>query len=231
MKKNLLIFIILFLTLKTSFSQDKKVISTLKVKIENLQSDTLTIQLVTAKAEDKQSDWGKNIPWITAILIAILTVLTNIFISRKIALSQKEIALSQIENSRKMVQLDINKTVLSGNRQVWISTLRDSISDYIAKCHSYRIKPDQVKSKYKEASQNTGNSDLTEIFRLDTKIVLMLNSNEDDSKLLIKRLEQYTTSLFDETVITQPSEFYLQEIINVTKTILKKEWEQVKKGE
>ena len=74
---------------------------------------------------------------------------------------------------------------------------------------------------------------MTEILRLDLekKIVLMLNSNENDSKLLIKRLGQYTTALFDLTILTQKPEFYQQEIIKITKTILKKEWGRVKLGE
>ena len=59
----------------------------------------------------------------------------------------------------------------------------------------------------------------------------MLNSNEDDSKELIKLLGQYTTALFGEPQIMQEPETFQQLIIDITKTILKKEWERVKKGE
>lgn len=216
------------------------------------KSDTIFVKLVKHNVEENLNDWQKNMPWIIAFIIGSLTVIANIIISKQARKSMieslnrqlsssaettdkqlnnsKEIAISQIENSRKIVQLDFNKTVLSGNRQTWINTLRDAISDYIAKSNSYRIKLDQIKSLGKKVAQNTDNNDLTEILRLETKIVLMLNSSEDDSKALIKSLGQYTTALFDDTTITQKPEFYQQEIIDVTKIILKKEWERVKKG-
>lgn len=253
MRKIPLTVLISLLALQSTFSQDKQVADTLKGKVENLKSDTLTIQLLNPKTETTGFDWQKNMPWVGAILIGLLTVLANILISRqsrntnreslnqqlkssgemtdKQLSSAKEIALSQIDNSRRIVQLDFNKTVLSGNRQAWINSLRDAISDYIAKSNTFRIKLDQLNSLGKDAGKDTDNSDLTEILRLETKIVLMLNSNEDDSKLLIERLGQYTTALFDDTVIMQPSSFFQQEIIDITKTILKKEWERVKKGE
>ncbi len=252
MRKTFFTILISLLTLQGVFPQSKKA-DLLNAKIETSKSDTITIQLLNPKSDRTGFDWQKNMPWVAAIIIGALTVLTNILISRQShktnreSLNQqlksssettdkqlsnaKDIALSQIDNSRRIVQLDFNKTVLSGNRQAWINTLRDAISDYIAKSNSYRIKLDQVKSIGKEEAQTTDNSDLTEILRLETKIVLMLNSNEEDSQLLIKRLRQYTTALFDDAVITQPSEFYQQEVIDVTKTILKKEWERVKKGE
>lgn len=60
-------------------------------------------------------------PWIGAIIIGVLTVLTNIFINRQIRKSNIEIIESQLANVREINQRDFNKTVLSGNRQMWIN--------------------------------------------------------------------------------------------------------------
>lgn len=47
--------------------------------------------------------------------------------------NSKEIALFQIESVRKSVQIDFNKTVLSGSRQSWINELRVLISKILSK--------------------------------------------------------------------------------------------------
>ncbi len=241
------------LTLQLTYSQNKLVNDSLKAVAKKMSSDTLAIKLITEPTTVKQFDIEKNLPWIGAVLVSLLTIFANIYISRKSRKETKEslnrqlessgattdkqlnnakdIAISQIENSRKIVQLDFNKTVLSGNRQAWINTLRDAISEYIAMCNTYSIKLDQIKSKGKEAAQNADTSDLKEILRLEFKIVLMVNSNEEDSKQLINQLGLYTKALFGEPAIMQEPESIQQSIVEITKTILKKEWERVKKGE
>ena len=45
----------------------------------------------------------------------------------------------------------------------------------------------------------------------------MLNSTEEDATNLIQRLDLYTTSLFDETVITQPPERQQELLIDLAK--------------
>ena len=75
------------------------------------------------------------------------------------------------------------------------------------------------------------NNSLEELYKIAGKIRLMLNTNEEESKKLISLLERYNKALFDDTVITQPPEYFHQEILEQTSIILKQEWERVKKGE
>jgi hypothetical protein len=161
-----------------------------------------------------------NLPWISALVISILTVIINYVIS-----------WSNRKTTLQAVKLEINSTVLSANRQVWINTLRDLISDYLAKCKIHKIKMDLRHSKKDEEVIDFINSTLEELYKLSGKIVLMLNSDEKESEKLILLLERFNTALFDDTVITQPAEYFQQEILNQTKIILKKEWIRVKKGQ
>lgn len=130
-----------------------------------------------------------------------------------------------------MVKLEFNRTILSTNRQVWINTLRDLISDYLAKCEIHKIKTDLVHYKKDEELVDFINSSLEELYKLSGKIVLMLNSDEKASERLIFLLERFNTALFNDEVITQPAEYFHHEIIEQTKIILKQEWIRVKNGE
>ena len=198
-------------------------------------------------------DFQTSMPWIAAILICIISTLVNIYLNNKnqkinssnlnkqleankdITQQQlansKEITLSQIASSKEIIRLEFNKTVLSGNRQVWINNLRDLISDYLSTCTIYSIKVDQYKRSKSADFQESEFVELQNILRIETKIVLMLNSNEEDSKKLVKNLKQFTSALFDYKKIAQSSDVFKDQILETSKTIFKKEWERVKKGE
>lgn len=87
--------------------------------------------------------WSKNMPWIGAIIIGILTFLGNLIVSHYTRKSNKTVALKQIENSRiiaeQQMQLlktnserDFKKTIISGSIQLWISDFRNIISEILS---------------------------------------------------------------------------------------------------
>lgn len=171
------------------------------------------------------SSWKDQMPWVAALIIGILSVIITIVTNR----SQKQVLLRQIESSKEIARLDFSKIVISGNRQDWINKIRDNVSEYLARTETYSIallNPINDVQKLQELT----NERLTDILKLEVRIVLMLNSNEDDSKDLIKFLGLYTKCIFGEA-ITQPAEVLKQGIVEITKKILKTEWERVKKGE
>jgi hypothetical protein len=175
------------------------------------------------------SDWTDQMPWIVALLIGVISVVITIVIGKNQIKSSERTLNRQIETSKEIAKLDFNKIVISGNRQEWINRLRDNLSEYLAKTETYSIALLNP-SNTAERLQELINERLSDILALEVKIVLMLNSTEEDSKQLIKFLGIYTKCIFGEA-ITQPVEVLKQNIIDITKQILKTEWERVKKGE
>jgi len=205
-----------------------KISDTLTVRIANEVTmptipDRLTIENLN------KSDWKDQMPWVVALLIGLSSVAITILLGRRQISSSERIFSKQIETSKEIASLDFKKVVISGNRQEWINGLRDNLSNYLAKSESYSIallNPTNTADKL----QSLINERLSEILALEAKIVLMLNSNEEDSKELIKFLGIYTKCIFGEA-ITQPVEVLKQKIMEIAKKILKAEWERVKKGE
>lgn len=230
MKYKILILIIFsfILTYSQKVNND-----TLTTKIDIPKSKTLTINLVnkTDEADIVAFDWEKNMPWIGAVLIGLLTVVANVIISRqsrKTSLktinlqlnNNKEISLAQIETSKQTAQIEFNKTVLSGNRQTWINNLRDDVSHIISKLSSCSL---QKKMSHKE---------LLEIKYLITKVQFMLNPEKD--KEFISSLNDIFYCTIEITADKKtfsdltPLEKKLR---NITAETLKTEWERVKRGE
>jgi methyl-accepting chemotaxis protein len=217
----------------SAWGQNKSTPKTVENKITINNPDTLTVTLLDKfsipdrlKIETvNPPSWRDQMPWIAALIIGILSVLITILTNR----SQKQVLLRQIESAKEIARLDFSKTVISGNRQEWINKLRDNLSEYLARTETYSIallNPTNNAQRLQELA----NDNLADILKLEVRIVLMLNSNEEDSKELIKFLGIYTQCIFGQA-ITQPADVLKQRIIDITKKILKTEWERVKKGE
>lgn len=189
-------------------------------KIIQLPSDTLNI-LVENKAEQSSGfEIQKNMPWIGAILIAILTVWVNYKINEQIRETNAKNIESQLANAREINQRDFNKTVLSGNRQMWINDLRDTVSKILSKTVSLSLK------------QEITHDELQELVYLITKTELMLNPKKDKKFILaLKNLHLCFISILKEEMAFPELEEYTTSVKNYTKKTLKIEWERVKKGE
>ncbi len=175
------------------------------------------------------SDWTSQMPWVVALLIGAISVVITIVIGKNQIRSSERTLNRQIDTSKEIAKLDFDKIVISGNRQEWINKLRDNISEYLAKAETYSIAL-LSPSNTPERLQGLINERLSDILALEAKIVLMLNSTETTSQQLIEFLGLYTKCIFGETIGQSP-EFLKQRIMDITKQILKREWERVKKGE
>ena len=189
-------------------------------KIIQLPNETLNV-LVENKTEKKSSfDIQKNMPWIGAILIGILTVLANYIINIQIRKTNTESIDKQLINAREINQKDFNKTVLSGNRQAWINDLRDIISKVLSKILSLSLKG------------KITHDELQELIYLITKAELMLNPEKD--KLFIKSLKELELCFIDiqrEKKTFSDIEQFTSSVKKFTKRTLNTAWERVKSGE
>jgi len=173
----------------------------------------------------------KILPSLIALIIGILTVFVTLYTNRrqreasnstiqKQIDSNKETITKQIETSKEAAQLQFRQNVLSKNRQEWINTLRDLVSKLHSKLLIHSIK--------KGITAET----LREIYELVTKTQLMLNDKDNQSLIIvlndIKKVivkGQLGNDVTDEVAKLSNA------LMETTRTILKTEWERVKKGE
>jgi hypothetical protein len=158
-------------------------------------------------------DINQSMPWIVAFLIGFSSAIINILVSK---------------NQRKISIQAINKDILSKNRQEWINTLRDSVSQYLS---SHELS--KLIRQYDKKNKNT-QPEYKEEFKswqlLYYKIKLLLNPNEGNSKKLIELMTLLNLAT-DYSSMSKEAEYerIKNEIIKVTQIILKEEWEKVKK--
>jgi len=138
------------------------------------------------------------IPWTFALLTLILSFFTA-------------------KSTAKTSILNINKTVLSENRQAWINTVRETISQYIT-VHTVLESPIEKNDKFFEL--------LRELTYLHTKIILLLNPLEKESNELVIEVTKIAKPKNDRTEINANE--VKSRILVLTQRILKKEWERVK---
>jgi CRISPR/Cas system CSM-associated protein Csm2 small subunit len=175
-------------------------------------------------------DWQKHLPWIAAVFVGLLTVGGNIWMSSKLRStsleatrlqieSSTQISIAQISTAQRNSERDFNKTVLSGNRQVWITQLREMISQILASTASFIKRQGIMENEFEE------------IKLLIIKAELLLNDQSDRD--LIKALLDLQEICRDVILKLQPVEKLensISEIKKYTKLKIHREWEKVKAG-
>ena len=147
---------------------------------------------------------------IIAALSALFAVILGPLVSLKIANGQSRV-----------------KT-LSENRQAWINLLRDTLSEYISAMVHTSAHQAQAERDARETLEC-----LKKLSELHTKIELMLNPNENDHLELMKVLDESSKLAWRDNVqdITQMpiiSANLRVKIVELSQSILKREWERVK---
>lgn len=130
-------------------------------------------------------------------------------------------------------QQQIKSTVLSGNRQQWINTLRDCIADFQTKARIVVVETDLANYPQTSMAANATNHDdaMKAIHFLVNKIALLINPEEKDHANLILNIEQLKSHCIDEGASDRDKELLLQNAITaIGQRILKREWERVKRG-
>ena len=128
-----------------------------------------------------------------------------------------------------------NANVLSANRQKWIETLRDSVSELISILAAASV----VRTTWK-ASWDRGlgaisaRSELLDkvqrLVLVHAKIRLLLNPNEQDHQELHQAIEAASLHLRSETWSESDTEADVEAITRLAQAILKREWQRVKLG-
>jgi len=161
-----------------------------------------------ADKPDKKSDTNLYMPWVSALIIAIFTVATNVYISYNARRTSLEINRN-----------DFNKTVLSGNRQIWITEFRNLTSEIISQLAYFMAKETVSETEFKEFSLTL------------TKAELLLSS-EDHSAIVTTILKIQNSC--SEIMKNNPPNDELEDLYvlfkNQTIAALKSQWDLIKKG-
>lgn len=123
----------------------------------------------------------------------------------------------------------INASVISSNRQVWINRLRDEIATLVAIIH-------HLPSAHANDSVST-DSAISEYGKFVEKcqiIKLLINPKEIDHQELVRLIESADTKIIESinSKKAKASEFEAigQRIVVQSQIVLKREWERVKNG-
>ncbi len=144
---------------------------------------------------------------VTALIAVILSPIITIFVTKK----------------------QINASVLSNNRQVWINRLRDELAIIVATIH-------HLPSAHANQSISTDNA-IAEYGKFIEKVQvvkLLINPKESDHDNLVKLIEsagnEIINAINSRTADAKKFEEHSQRIVSQAQNVLKREWVRVKEG-
>jgi hypothetical protein len=117
-------------------------------------------------------------------------------------------------------------TVLSANRQAWINTLRDLLAECMAISGFIHI------ADWSDRKQSEFDEKMERFALVVSKIRLMLNPKEQDHKRLSEMLGELMNSIrsLKEKDAVKGAQL-MKDFVPLSQTILKSEWERVKRVE
>ena len=129
----------------------------------------------------------------------------------------------------------INASVLSANRQKWIETLRDMLAELTALLVAALVVKSRGKEKWDKgrAALNTEPGLLDKLERIvlvQSKVRLLLNPTEPDHQRLTQAIDMAFKRLQSEQSLEAETEQDIDTITALAQSILKREWQRVKRG-
>jgi len=128
-----------------------------------------------------------------------------------------------------------NANVLSANRQKWIETLRDLLAELISLLVAALVIKSGWKDKWDKGLGliNTDRAFLAKLERIvlvQWKIRLLINPTESDHRELYDTIATALKRLQSEKSHDAETEADIESITKLGQSILKREWERVKRG-
>ena len=187
--------------------------------------ETLTIKSTPDKQE-KSSFWEKNMPWIVALSIGILSALINILIANRLRNSNERSMLKQIENSKEISLVQFKSTIATKNRQEWINEVRHSLSELIengALLHYEMLSDNKLSSEISKR--------YAKILYCKTKIWLLLNKSKPEQKQVLDELDAYskaTAELLDNKITTVQHIETENKLVEAARSLFEIHWKKIK---
>ena len=187
------------------------------INIESIPEIKITIE--------QPINWYMVLLPITTIVIVIIGFLMT---RKQLEEKTKESINSfdkTIEKQTELAKNEIKLEVLSKNRQNWINSLRDELSRFMGTIKTIDNKHRMMSGRADANEINSFKDEINNLGALKYKIYLLLNPEEDDNKILLKKIEEIILMAYKKE---QPDK-KLDEIIKISQKVLKEEWKRVKK--
>ena len=155
---------------------------------------------------------------ILSLVVAALAVFVGPAISLRIAKRQIR-ASSRLANDQMLSTLAVaNKQITAPMRQVWINNLRDLLAE-ISSCALHY---------YVAGFEERSDEEYQHLTLLESRVQLMLNPNEDDHRRLEALVREMLAAIQPERGRRDDFPEIHTQVIALTRTILKREWDVVK---
>ena len=170
-----------------------------------------------------------NVAYIAAVagigsaIGGLIGTLATMRVARKQIQATVRTAEKQMATAVTLAEKDIHARVILAERMKWIGTLRDSVAEFIGNVWAARLIFEAKSTQTIDMLTTDDHAVLTRNWVLQEKILLLLNPDETDHNQLAELIGQIDVS--KELSAGQGSK-----VRTITQTILKREWERVKKG-
>lgn len=221
-------------------SNDLDEVIGIKEIAESATTEVQRIELVAEKPYDLNLSMGVDVIAVLGFAITGLIVLLSnrqtVKHSLKLIESHERLSRESAEENVRLTRSEIT----ANNRQAWINAVRNDVADFIATAYAiwdlYRIKNGRKKTLSELSNPEYAMKELFEWSRkynqaieraegLSAKIKLLTNPVEDKTKELIAGIDAAMARI---RIGDKPEE-HLHQVVLVSQSILKEEWERVKK--
>jgi len=221
-------------TLNIEKTSDKTKLESEINRLILLQKDTIKLKTKIEFANDKRNIFDYLLPSLIALVVALIAFSGSLYtMKRQIESSKDTLALQikasketmdqQIESAKYTAELGFRQNVLSSNRVDWIENVRKKVSLLSSKM--------LILSNIQDAAKQV--EEMEQIMEICAYVELMLNPNDDRDNDFIKLLKELPIIIIESNDKEKGIQIgkIRRDIIDLTKVILKTEWERVKKGE
>ncbi|HET6992384.1 MAG TPA: hypothetical protein VFJ43_13710 [Bacteroidia bacterium] len=230
--KNTLLMLLMLLSSEIYGQQDSSVKITLSPNIHLSLPDTLQVNNVPDK-EVKTNFTEKNMPWIAAIIIGLLSAGINFLVAYRLRKSNdiniqrqidsgKEATQKQIETAKETTLLQFKSTIAAKNRQDWINEVRNQLSELIAQGSRLllEIKDGGILNDH---AQNFA--------YCEAKILMLLNSEEPEQKILMDNVVEFRKTVVEQEKDSIDTAKFINDKDAITESarkLFKKHWRKIR---
>lgn len=212
------------------------------------ETSVVYLEQVPKVVIDTGFDWTNLWTFVATIAVFILGTYVTVRNFSKTVRSQEKVAAATAEIQRQSIasqELIARQNSLKISRQDWINDLRDTTANYIAaalnvqRLNVYweagqtswqlqRINNAEVADRVRAEWSSSHIQALREVVGLKSKIELLLNPEEVDSKEFMKAVDELY-NVCDQA--GGPAKTVSADVVNWCQHILKQEWEKAKSGQ
>jgi hypothetical protein len=213
-----------------------------KPKIVIPKHDSLVVQnevilKVDPKVEEKQNFLEKNMAWVAAIIVGVLTTAGTIYIgvhqkrSNESSLEKQMQKNSEQLDKQMQLSIDLQKvqyrnTLAATNRQEWINDLRITISEFLSKATIIFIN-----KRRSNENSDSSTTELEKLIYLKNKIELLLNIEHQEQKQVRDAIWNILNEVEKSDLTLNKLSKLQEKVISSSSTLFQMQWEKIKSSE